>query len=482
MKRFIKLIKDKWLRQTSLTLLLVAIILALFILINLVLKKLDLTPIDFTSEKIYTLSEESKDAVKDIEQNVSIFFFGYKEDSKEIVLAKQYHDVNDKIEVKLVTVTERPDLATMYGVTTDEQQLIAIASSQRYKAISSSELYTYDMSTGQDIDVTEQKITNGILDVTISSKPQIYFLIGHNEYGISEEGLLYYLRQYIENDVNDVKELDLLSSDMPEQCDLLVIANPQIDFTDIETEKIKNYIEDGGNIIWLQDPYITINNYSTERFANTNKILAMYGISFSKGVVYENSADKMLLNSPDLIIPNLTYKNGIVKDIYSDGSIVLMDSGKITNDEEAMDYYDIIPEVFIQTSKDSYYIENFYTNERNEDGKYIVGELLTKKVNDEITSKMIAIANAYFVTNDYIPLGNTYLVPITLRNNKDIVTNSVAYLSNREDSLRIRKNTGLVTFETPTEVQNTIVKVVVFGIPVLIVIIGIIISIIRRKK
>ena len=40
------------------------------------------------------------------------------------------------------------------------------------------------------------------------------------------------LATYIENDVNDVNTLDLLTSDMPEEtCDVLVIANPTSDFT-----------------------------------------------------------------------------------------------------------------------------------------------------------------------------------------------------------------------------------------------------------
>ena len=42
----------------------------------------------------------------------------------------------------------------------------------------------------QYIDVTEQKLTNAILDVTIAQKPQIYFLTGHGEYGISSSSAM----------------------------------------------------------------------------------------------------------------------------------------------------------------------------------------------------------------------------------------------------------------------------------------------------
>ena len=59
--------------------------------------------------------------------------------------------------------------------------------------------------------------------------------------------------------------------------------------------------------------------------------------------------------------------------------------------------------------------------------------------------------------------------------------NTVAYLSNREDSIRIRKDLGVVTY-TATELQDQIVKVIIFGVPILIIIIGIAVTIIRKRK
>ena len=60
MRKLIKLIKEKWLRQTSLTILLVFIIFIIFVLTNKTLDNLNLAPIDFTQEKLYSLSDESK--------------------------------------------------------------------------------------------------------------------------------------------------------------------------------------------------------------------------------------------------------------------------------------------------------------------------------------------------------------------------------------------------------------------------------------
>ena len=491
MRRFIETIKQKWLRDTLLTIVLVLIIVASFILINIGFKKLDITAFDFTQQKIYSLSDDSKTEVSKVEQNVNVYFFGYDEDSTAVTLGKQYHNVNDKITIQLVNAKERPDLATEFGVTSTSTQLIAVSSNQRNKVLESSDMYTYDESTYQTIDITEQKMTNAILDVTISSKPQVYFLTGHGEYGISSYSYMYYLAQDITNEVNDVNTLDLLSSDMPTQCDVLIIANPTKDFTDLETTKLQNYINGGGKIVWLQDPYIFNESDTTgTTLVNVNKILSLYGISFSKGVVCEGSSNNMIANSPELIIPTLSY-NSIVKDIYTDGSMVMIDAGKInTADDSTLENLNVTASAFIKSTDQSFYRENITSSittkvDRDETGPFVLGETLTKTVDSSkgTTSTLVAYSNAYFATNSKIQLtSSSTTTPIALRNNKDILLNTVAFLSNREDSIRIRKDTGVVNFTAASDTQNKIVLTIIFAIPVAIVIAGIIVPIVRKRK
>lgn len=484
MRKLIETIKKKWIRDTILTLALVLILIAVFILLNLLFINLDITPIDFTAEKLYTLSDESKEQVGKVEQNVTLYFFGYDEEDTAVTLAKQYQETNDKITIQLINTSERPDLAAQYGVSTNSQ-LVAVQSSQRYKIIDSSEMYTFDSSSYQTIDITEQKLTNAILDVTVAQKPQIYFLTGHGEYGIDSSEPMEQLKVYIENDVNDVNSLDLLTSDMPETCDVLVIANPTSDFTDLETEKIQNYINNGGNIMWLQDPYAFTQPQG--ELTNVNKILSQFGISFSNGVVCEQSSSNMLVNSPDLIIPKMTY-NDIIKDLYTDGMIALLDAGRITNvSDEELTNLGVTASPFLQSTDESFYRENINSDvttklDSDEEGPFILGEILTKTIDDDTKSTLVAYSNALFATNYTIQLSNSIGTPITIRQNKDIVLNTIAYLSDREDAIRIRKDIGIVTFETATEEENQIVLWTIFGIPVLIIIAGMIVSIVRRVR
>ncbi len=74
MKKFIHTIKTKWIKDTTLTIALVAILIAVFIFVNLLFIKLDLAPLDFTAEKIYSLSDESKRANKKCRTKCNIIF------------------------------------------------------------------------------------------------------------------------------------------------------------------------------------------------------------------------------------------------------------------------------------------------------------------------------------------------------------------------------------------------------------------------
>ena len=64
--RFKRLLKNKWLKNTSSTLAIVALILAIFIVLNVVINNLKLNPIDFTAQKVYTLSDDSKNEISKI--------------------------------------------------------------------------------------------------------------------------------------------------------------------------------------------------------------------------------------------------------------------------------------------------------------------------------------------------------------------------------------------------------------------------------
>ena len=146
MRKFIEIIKKKWIRDSLLTATLVSNSNSNIYISKFTIMNLDIAPWDFTEQGLYTLSDESKEQIANVEQNVTMYFFGYDEGSTAVTLAKQYHDANDKITIQIINTSERPDLAAQYNVSTSSQ-LVAVQATERYKIIDASEMYTYDSST-----------------------------------------------------------------------------------------------------------------------------------------------------------------------------------------------------------------------------------------------------------------------------------------------------------------------------------------------
>ena len=293
--KFAETIKKKWLINGTTTFLLVVIIIGVFVGINAWMQKLNLTPIDLTEDKLYTLTDESKEKVKDIDKDVNIYFVGYSDDDTTLDLAKQYTKVNGKIHVEAVTQESRPDLAQKYGLETSSEGII-VESGERYKVLSSSDLYTYDYETGESQNVAEEKLTASIRSVTVDDLPKVYFLSGYSSFSLTSG--MQYLNMYLQNEINEVETLDILSAGkVPDDCDTLVITTPETDFDDIATNAIMDYINKGGNILWLNSAIAKETN-----LPNVNKILALYGINpFEIGIIRETDSSKMVSGSPDLI-------------------------------------------------------------------------------------------------------------------------------------------------------------------------------------
>ena len=85
-------------------------------------------------------------------------------------------------------------------------------------------------------------------------------------------------------------------------------------------------------------------------------------------------------------------------------------------------------------------------------------------------------------SNLQIPISSEYyLYAIDLHNNKDVVLNSISHLTERDDTITIRKDDESEIY-TVSEQEDRIIKAVIFAVPVAIIIVGIIISVIRKRR
>jgi len=450
--------------------------------INLLTEKANLSDIDLTKDKIFTLSETSKTIIHNINQDVEIILVKMDTYSQSVVdFAYKYKKENDKIKITEVSnVTKYPELTAEYNLTENTYEII-VRSGKEEKIISTSDLYTYDYSTGKEKDLTEEAITNALLSVTTENKPKLYFVSGHND------NLEYYLTNFkksLEDEANTVESLDLLTTaKVPDDCSALVITTLNNDLKTVERDAILKYIKAGGKIILFTDA-----NVAKTNMPNFQKVLDEYGVSISEGIMIEQDTSKMLSGSPSAIIVTVNEGSSVTDKINMSMNACFINSGKINlADDEKMEKLGVTSEILATTSDKAFYRSDLSISTTSkvsgdEEGKAVVGALLTKKIDDDKTSKLIVYSNNVFITNMQVAINSQYYIyAYELYNNQDLALNSISYLTGREDTILIRKDTEVSTY-TVTEKQQIIILTIIFAVPVLIVIAGIIIWQVRRRR
>ncbi len=483
--KFMQIIKKRWLINGTKTTILVLVILAVFFAINILMQQLELTPLDFSAEKLYTLTDESKEKVKDINKEIDIYFIGYSDGDSTLDLAKQYNKTNENIKVEAVSVENRPDLAEKYGIQTGDVSII-VECEEKFKILSTSDLVAYDTNTYESYSVAEEKLTASIMQISTDDVPKVYFLTGYSDFSLSYA--MQYLNMYLQNEINEIAVLDILSEGkVPDDCDTLVITTPSSDFDEQTTNAIIDYINSGRNILWLNSVVSQEQN-----FPNVNKILAMYGVNpFEIGRIRETDSSKMVYDSPDLIMPEVGYHT-ITEDIIN--GLIFRNATKINLvDDEALEELNVTETGILNTSEGSYFRSDFYNSDaaksdEDEAGPFLVGAELDKTIKEAnedtgeqaVVSKLIIYGENYFVSD--LPLFSDSQMPqIVYRQNRDLVLNSIAYLCERDEDITARKNTGSVTY-TATELENNVILAIIFVVPVIIILIGIIVWIKRQRK
>lgn len=485
-KKMIK--KGKWIGNALFTILLIAIIIALVVAINIFLEKKDISDIDLTQERLHSLSEESKGKIKNITKDTKITLYGMGNYPEVLEYAKLYNQQNSHITYEeLNDPTARPDLQQKYDLGTSiTGEVIIIESEDRNKIVPASNLYTYDYTTYEQYDVTEQVITNSILDVNLEKHPQIYFVTNHAKNADYHQ----IAKELLKNEANDVKNLDLLvEAKVPEDCNVLILTTLKEDFSEYEKNIILDYINNGGNMMIVADPNIT--NISLPNF---QAILDIYGASISNGIIYEQNTSRMLNGYANIIIPEINKSSDITKYISSDGKIAILNSGLINlKPYDELEALGVTREDLINTTDTAFQrtdatIETTVIAETDQktSGEPI-STILTKKISDKKSSKLVLCANSLFVSDIVVTLNNassssnSQLIGINFYNNREFLINSISYLTNRDDNIVVRKDTGVTTY-TATTKEDMVIRTIITAIPILIILIGIIVWQVRRRK
>lgn len=484
------------------TWLIVLVLIAAFVGLNLWIQTMDLPEIDVTANKIYSLSDASKEALKDIQQDIKIYVFGIEESDSVVGLIKQYCNVNEHITYEILTKDTNLAKIQEYELE-DGYSIVVIESGDSKKIIdTSAEFHSYDYTTYAEIDTTEQTLTNAILGLVVENKPKVYFSTGHGEFGIAGEQSsaqpeLGVLTTYLNNEAVECESVNLMSAGkVPEDCDTLAIMSPENDFSENEVQFVIDYINRGGNLFVTSD---VLNKEAQS--PNFQKILDVYGVSIENGYVLETDKNRAVANYPYIFRPQLSSSNSITADIYSDSEMLVAYAEKLNfASTEELENLHVTYEELMGTSDNAVYITDFSANieaaaSTAQSGHCTIAALLTKTISesttdettgetkDAVASKMVICGNGRFIT-DYIVTEVSSQYPLSyFGSNKDFAINAISTLANKKVGLTLRKDMAGASYKfTATANQNKIVLAIIFSIPVVIILIGIVVWKYRKKR
>ncbi|WP_294140961.1 Gldg family protein [uncultured Sanguibacteroides sp.] len=132
--------------------------------------------------------------------------------------------------------------------------------------------------------------------------PRLAFLTGHEERNITSGGDRYYkrfatdvyFRHSLINQGFDVTTLSLKDEEVPQDIDILIIADMKAALEPQEKERLNRYIAKGGNLFILGEP---------QRQEFMNPILADFGVQLMPGILVQDNKEDF---SPTVIVGEIT--------------------------------------------------------------------------------------------------------------------------------------------------------------------------------
>lgn len=264
--------------------------LALLLLVNYVFARHDLWRWDFTRDRLYSLSEEARKAVRDLPLQARVWLISAADPSvtapTEVdtarVMLEGLAAETDKLTFKfprpldamsrdeqaaLIEELESPQIrdgSDLLGVVIKVGRMTEQGwVTQGSRTIPWRDLWEVKFGAGRGQKKTflgEQKLLGALRDLVEPEKPKVYLLEGHDERRASDfdpqEGLSSLAQRLRDRhyQVEPLRLLDRPMKDVPEDARLVVLAGPRLSLLPEEAAALGAYLDRGGDALLFLEP------------------------------------------------------------------------------------------------------------------------------------------------------------------------------------------------------------------------------------
>jgi len=415
--------------------------------------------LDWTATGRHTLSEASIKVLEKLQAPVKVTSYASGGElspvrQQVVDLISRYKKVSDKLKLEFIDPMTNPDKTRELGIRTDGEMVVE-----------------YQGRTEHVQTFNEEGVTNSLQRLLRNAERQIVFITGHGER--SPEGHANHdMSVFVDNLKNKgfkISTVDLTKSlVLPANIAILVIASPQLEYLQGETDLIKKYIEDGGNLMWLTEP---------DSKAKLDELAKAINIKILHGVVVD--LDIRLLGVNDATIVMGQYKEHA---ITNDFNLLTLYPRVVGLDFEKNDKWQVT--AFLESIQRSWLetgdISETVSFSRSEDieGPIKIGlamsrELKNDKGKNSKNQRIVVMGDGDFISNAY--LGN--------QGNQNMGENIINWLTHDDNFIDIPARTApgskLVVDQTMMIVLGASYLLV---IPIILAGSGVFIWLRRRKR
>lgn len=500
------------------------VFIALLVLVNVVTTMLfDRYPItiDLTPNKIYSVSNDTEDYVKKVDVDVQVTIFAdentytnYSSYNKQAVeLLKNYCKLNHHISYRFVDIDSHPEIVKEYTDTISQFDMIFETKTKvdgkeisRTRKLGMLDLLTFNdefeqqlSQSGYSIDTlaqqaggdlsflsyygsyvessnAEQAFTSALMTVTDPNPVYVTILTGR-----SELTQLTYFQTLLTANGYNVNTVDITSEDIPADTDVIVIPAPKTDYLEEDITKVSDFLNNDGN---LGKQLLYIASYGQEDTPNLDEFLSEYGLSIGKGVICESDSGKYY-NSPCVTVAS-TVSDNFTQDVSTENPAILSALCRPVNtlfDEQDM----VSTDAYLQSS-DAAYTADVEISQTT--GQVNIGDALVKgqqnymavgskaKFTDDnktLYSNVIAVGSEGLLSDTYLQYSQYQ--------NSEYFISVINGLTGKTAGITITPKTITGNVFDITQQQKTVLKwTFCLGVPVVVLIVGIVIWARRKNK
>jgi ABC-type uncharacterized transport system involved in gliding motility auxiliary subunit len=413
----------------------ILVILAVLVAVNFLANRYDKS-YDSTSNKQFSLSDQTKKVVNGLKGDVHITYFDRDSSfAGAHNLLDRYSNMSPKVHVAYIDPVKKPQQAKAAGFSRDTT--ILVDSGMRKESAKS---------------LTEEEITGALIRSLKSGERNACFLTGSGEKSLdnSTDGDGYgTVKSALESNNYKTRSVDLLKSsaaaapsasttvnvgapaavgkvEVPKDCTILVIGGPRIAYPQPIVDAIKAYVENGGKALIMLDPSIKLGKDDTEENTALDAVLQSWGVTLDKDLALDTSGIGRVFGlGPEVPLVTNYESQAIVnpmKDIPTAFPLARTLDVK-SGDKTTVDK-------LFSTGENSFATSNLSS-----------GRITINPKTDKKGPLLLAAAGTYNKTGRFVVVGtSTWLGNSLIRfqGNRDLFLNMINWLSADEDLISIR--------------------------------------------